>query len=107
MELEVELKIGGHELEIEAKGWRGLVALAGLGLLAASVIRELSRPPVERTWQGVLFGTIPYDLRPPDIRRVAEALWNPADPRIFVPTAFGVGWTVNIGRLWRVAAKTL
>jgi uncharacterized membrane protein len=26
-------------------------------------------------------------------------MWNPADRHILVPTVFGVGWTINFGRL--------
>jgi uncharacterized protein DUF1648/uncharacterized protein DUF5808 len=46
---------------------------------------------------------MPYDVRPPTTDRVALRLWNPTDPRILVPKAFGMGWTVNFGAL---AVKT-
>jgi uncharacterized protein DUF5808 len=99
MEIELELKLFGHELELKAEGWRGMVTCLGMGLLAASVGRELSRPPAERTWHGRLFGTVPYDLRPPDPQRIGATLWDPDNPHVVVPTAFGVGWSVNLAAL--------
>ncbi len=99
MEVELELKLAGHEIELKAKGWRGATMLLGAGLLAASVLRELSLPAAERTWHGTLFGTVPYDLRPPEPRRLLGTLWNPTSKRILVPTAFGVGWTINLAAL--------
>ncbi|MGA7987550.1 MAG: DUF5808 domain-containing protein [Candidatus Dormiibacterota bacterium] len=35
----------------------------------------------------------------PTFERARQRLWNPSDRRILVPTVFGVGWTVNWGRL--------
>ena len=43
---------------------------------------------------GELLG-IPYDVRRPTGARVRSRLWNPDDPRMFPPKAFGWGWTVN------------
>ena len=48
--------------------------------------------------QGRLLG-MPYDFRGASTERVGERLWNPADPRIFMPRLFGMGWTVNFGAL--------
>lgn len=42
---------------------------------------------------------VPYDVRMPTAERVASRWWNPADPRIFMPRAFGVGWDLNMGAL--------
>lgn len=71
------------------------------GLLVAAVVTELRRPAGQRTWQGRVAGVVPYDLRRPSPRRIREAFWNPADERLFVPHAFGVGWSVNAGYLTR------
>jgi hypothetical protein len=95
--MEVELKFGGLELEI--KGWRGLVTLLGIGLLGATIVQELARPPATRTWRGYLLGLVPYDLRPPTLERLRATVWNPSDPRLLVETPFGVGWSVNVARL--------
>lgn len=45
---------------------------------------------------GRWFG-IPYDVRPLTAERLKEALWDPADPRVLKPRAFGAGWDVNFG----------
>ena len=74
---------------------RGAVRLASVGLAAAAVAKELRRPRKERTWQGSL-GKIPYDLRTPTPKRIKRSLWAPDDSRLFVPRAFGVGWSVNL-----------
>lgn len=42
---------------------------------------------------------VPYDLRSPTARRYAAQLWDPTDPRILVPKALGIGWTLNFGSL--------
>jgi hypothetical protein len=47
---------------------------------------------------GRLLG-VPYDVRVPNSDRVASRLWNPLDPRIFVPRIFGLGWDINFGAL--------
>jgi hypothetical protein len=101
MAFEVELEAGGLELEI--KGWRGLVTLGGLLLVGAAVVRELRLPPEQRSGHGLLLGRIPYDLRAPSLGRLKQTLWNPADPRLFVPTAFGVGWSLNAAALIRMS----
>lgn len=48
--------------------------------------------------QGRVLG-MPYDFRGASVDRIGSRLWNPADPRIFMPRLFGVGWTVNFGAL--------
>lgn len=78
------------------------INLAGLALLAAALARELRKPAEERTWHGQVLGMVPYDFRPPTLERVRQAFWSPDDPRILTPTVFGVGWTLNFGRLSRV-----
>src|SRR5919199_3188360 len=98
-DVEFEIDFGGLEIEVKVKGWRGVVTLAGLALVGGAVARELSLPAGQRTWQGRLFGVVPYDLRPPTPGRLRATLWNPTNPHVLVPTAFGVGWTVNFGGL--------
>jgi len=77
---------------------RGAVRLAAAGLAAAAVAKELRTPKKERTWQGSL-GKIPYDFRTPSPKRIKRSLWAPDDPRVFVPRAFGVGWSLNFASL--------
>jgi Family of unknown function (DUF5808) len=76
----------------------GGIVLGG-GLLAAAIATELRKPSRNRTWHGRLLGFVPYDLRPPTFRRVKSRWWNPSDPRLLTPRAFGVGWDINFGRL--------
>jgi hypothetical protein len=44
---------------------------------------------------------LPYDWRRPTWPRIQARLWNPDDPRIFVPKAFGWGLTLNFHALLR------
>jgi Family of unknown function (DUF5808) len=76
---------------------RKLLALGGFALLGAAVVKELRMPPKKRKWTGRL-GPFPYDLRPPTLDRVRERCWNPKGP-LLSPHVFGVGWTINFGRL--------
>jgi hypothetical protein len=47
-------------------------------------------------------GYVPYDFRRPTLARYRSRMWAPEDPRLFPPQAYGVGWTLNVGRLLRV-----
>lgn len=76
-----------------------LVRLAALAALAAAVVKELAKPKAERTWNGTVIGVVPYDLRKPTIERLRERMWAPEDEHLIQPHVFGVGWTVNLGRL--------
>lgn len=77
---------------------RGAVRLVSAGLAAVAVARELRKPKKERSWHGTL-GKVPYDFRTPSPKRIKRSLWAPDDPRVLVPRAFGVGWSVNFARL--------
>ena len=81
---------------------RRLVRITTFALIAAAVATELAKPAAERTWQGKVFGVVPYDFRPPTWQRIQEAYWNPASDRLFSDRVFGVGWAINLYR-----AKTL
>jgi hypothetical protein len=52
---------------------------------------------------GELFGFVPYDFRVPTPERAKRHTWDPSSSRILTPTTFGVGWSVNLGRLARLA----
>ncbi len=52
---------------------------------------------------GELFGFVPYDFRVPTAERAKRHTWDPNSPRLLTPTTFGVGWSVNLGRLARLA----
>jgi uncharacterized membrane protein len=78
-----------------------LVWIAGVGLVAAAIATELRKPAAERTWEGRISGVVPYDLRPPTVERLWQRTWSPDDERILMPHGFGVGWSVNVGRVAR------
>jgi hypothetical protein len=67
------------------------------GLLGiAAVAKELRKPGPERTWHGRILG-VPYDFRPPTMRRVLDSFWQPHNRSLLLPHAFGVGWSINLG----------
>ena len=78
------------------RGLRRFVRLLGFGILGAAVVKELRLPREDRSWHGSI-AFVPYDLRVPTLPRLRERLWDPDSTRVFVPTMFGVGWTLNIG----------
>jgi hypothetical protein len=82
-------------------GIAALVRVVGIALAGAAVLKELRKPRADRQWHGTVAGFLPYDFRRPTLERVRASLWNPDSPRLFTPQVFGVGWTVNLGRLFR------
>jgi hypothetical protein len=78
------------------------VRMTVVGLTAAAIVQELRKPDRERTWNGRVAGIVPYDFRVPTFERVRASWWNPDDERIITPGVFGVGWTVNFGRVLRL-----
>ena len=42
---------------------------------------------------------VPYDFRKPTMQRFRLSLWNPDEDRVFTPSFFGVGWSVNFHRV--------
>jgi len=44
---------------------------------------------------------LPYDWRRPTWERVKSRMWNPEDPRLLAPKAFGWGYDVNLHALLR------
>jgi hypothetical protein len=89
------------------EGVRRWVRLAGLAAVATAIVTEQRKPPDEREWHGRLGGFLPYDFRPPTMARVRSALWDPESPRLVSPQVFGVGWTLNVGRLVHLARRQL
>ena len=68
-------------------------------VVAIAIANELRKAPGARTWHDQLWGVLPYDFRFPTWVRLKQTMWNPHSDRIFVPQAFGIGWTVNLGGL--------
>lgn len=93
----------GAQRNLERRGQaraqrRRAVRVVGLGLVGWAVVRELRLPPEQRRWHGRLAGVVPYDLRRPTLARLRERMWAP-DGGLVSPQVFGVGWTLNVGRL--------
>jgi hypothetical protein len=82
-----------------------LVRMIAFAMLVSALRREISKPAAERTWQGKVWQVVPYDFRLPTWARVRERMWAPDSPGIISPNVFGVGWTVNLGRAYRVLAS--
>ena len=81
-----------------------LIRLITLGLAVAAVVKELRKPAEERTWNGAL-GFVPYDFRVPTLARVKERMWDPDGAHVINPRVFGVGWTVNAGRVVQLVRR--
>ena len=78
-----------------------LGALASFIMVVAVLRKELRLPSDQRTWSGELAGFIPYEFRVPSLARVKASWWNPDEDRILTPMVWGIGWSINIGRLAR------
>lgn len=89
-------------------GMKRFAWVVALGVIGVAVGQELQKPADQRTWTGELGGVVPYDLRLPTPERLLSKVWAPDDPRIFTPYAtWGVGWSVNVGRLVKLAGRGL
>lgn len=80
-----------------------LLRLVSIGLAVAAVVKELRTPAEEREWHGVVVGFVPYDFRVPTVARIKERMWDPEGSHVINPRVFGVGWTINLGKLVAVA----
>ncbi len=77
----------------------GVLRLVAAAATGTALVQELRTPRDFRTWHGTVWGFVPYDFRPPTLRRIKERIWAPSRPELLVPTVFGVGWTLNLGRV--------
>ena len=67
-----------------------------LGAAIADAVRNDRR-------HGELFGFVPYDFRMPTVERARAQTWSPGSSRVLAATSFGVGWSLNLGRVARLA----
>ncbi|GCE77055.1 DUF5808 domain-containing protein [Cellulomonas biazotea] len=76
-----------------------IVRLVTLALAVTAVVKELRTPAEEREWNGVVVGFVPYDFRMPTVERFKERMWDPEGAHLIGPRVFGVGWTLNVGKV--------
>lgn len=88
-------------------GVRQLITLVTIALAVAAVVKELRTPADQRTWNGKVAGVVPYDFRMPTVARFKERVWNPEGEHFVGPRVFGVGWTVNMGKVVAAARTRL
>ena len=94
-----------HERGEDKRGFKQLISLVTFGFVVASVVKELRMPADERKWNGVVAGMVPYDFRMPTAARFRERVWDPDGKHIISPRVFGVGWTVNAGRVVKLVRE--
>ena len=80
---------------------RNVVIVVGAGLLAAAVVEELMKSPEERTWEGRIWGLIPYDLRLATREGFREAMDRPEEARIVL------GGKLDLPRAAKLARRAL
>lgn len=76
-----------------------LTQVTALAFAMIAICQEMEKPKERREWHGRAGGIVPYDFRSPTLERLQEAFWNPYESRIFSPTVFGLGWTINFHAL--------
>ena len=72
-----------------------ILSILFLIYVAIAVAQQLQMPAEERTWYGKIAG-IPYDFRLPTVERIRNTFWNKDTSQIFLPQAFGIGWSINM-----------
>ena len=84
---------------MEDERFKRVVRFAWVALVGAAVADAVRN----KRNHGELFGIVPYDFRLPTAERTRRHTWDPSSNRILTPTTFGVGWSLNLGRLARLA----
>jgi uncharacterized protein DUF5808 len=54
--------------------------------------------------QGRFLG-MPYDWRRPTAQRLRTRIWDPDNPRVFVPKAYGWGYGINLAAVLRRSGR--
>jgi hypothetical protein len=84
---------------VEEKHVKRVVRAVWLAVIGAAI----SDAVLNRRRHGEVLGFVPYDFRFPTLERARSRTWNPESARLLTPRSFGVGWTLNFGRLARIA----
>jgi len=95
-----------HDERKSGQDLQKVIRLITLALAVAAVVKELRTPPEERRWNGVL-GFVPYDFRIPTVARIKQRMWDPEGAHLLSPRVFGVGWTLNLGRLVELVRRRI
>jgi hypothetical protein len=98
--------MASHDERATGMDLQKIVRLITLALAAAAVVKELRTPAEEREWNGVL-GFVPYDFRIPTVARIKQRMWDPEGAHLLSPRVFGVGWTLNLGRLVELVRRRI
>ena len=77
------------------KQTRTLGLFVAIALAGAAIIDQMRLPADQRTWQGTLWGIVPYDFRFPTFERIQSTLWNKDNSQLLVPKVCGMGWDIN------------
>jgi hypothetical protein len=96
-----------HEKSRRKGGLRGIITAVSAALALVAVVKEMRKPPEQRTWHGTVASVVPYDFRFPTLARIRERMWAPESSHIVSPRAFGVGWTLNVGRVVAMAREKI
>ncbi|MFE6968048.1 DUF5808 domain-containing protein [Isoptericola sp. NPDC057653] len=99
-----EIQHGKQHLDKHAqhgrkRGGPNLFQLIMVALVVAAITKELQKDKEDRTWHGTVAGFVPYEFRVPTLARVRERVWDPEGEHLLSPHVFGVGWTLNLGRI--------
>ncbi|MFD6178726.1 MULTISPECIES: DUF5808 domain-containing protein [unclassified Isoptericola] len=81
------------------RGGPNLFQLIVVALVVAAITKELQKDKEDRTWHGTVAGFVPYEFRVPTVERIRERVWDPEGEHLISPHVFGVGWTLNLGRI--------
>ncbi|MGW2267410.1 DUF5808 domain-containing protein [Streptomyces koyangensis] len=82
--------------ELAEAGDDPVTALGEPAHYAAGLLDALAGDLPEGSASRRVFG-IPVETRGPVSAEVRSRVWDPANPSLFVPRLFGIGWTVNLG----------
>ena len=86
---------------------QGILRLISLALAVTAVVKELRTPADQREGNGKVIGFVPYEFRMPTVERFKERVWDPEAEHLIGPKVFGVGWTVNMGKVFGLLRSRL
>lgn len=84
--------------ELVDAGIDPITALGDPASYAANLREALAEESSSRAPRWRILG-VPIETRGPVSAEVRSRTWDPANPHLFVPRLFGLGWTLNLGAL--------